>query len=180
MTKKTSGKPKSNLDFRMMCFFKGLSYKFNKPRVPLEELGISNGQSVLDFGCGPGYHAVAAAKMVGPKGRVYAVDRHPLSGRKTLKLAGKAGVGNVVPITASRDTGLDVGSVDVVLLYDVIHQLGDPGPVLEELHRVLKPGGRLSVQVHHVDPVKVVAEVEATGLFRLERVLPSSHVFARA
>jgi ubiquinone/menaquinone biosynthesis C-methylase UbiE len=40
---------------------------------------IRNGSSVLDYGCGPGNFTIAAAELVGDKGKVYAADIHPLA-----------------------------------------------------------------------------------------------------
>jgi ubiquinone/menaquinone biosynthesis C-methylase UbiE len=40
----------------------------------LLEIGINEGQSVLDFGCGSGTYSLPAAKLVGKKGRIYSVD----------------------------------------------------------------------------------------------------------
>jgi precorrin-6B methylase 2 len=41
----------------------------------LETIGIKEGQIVLDFGCGEGHYAIPAAKLVGEKGKVYAMDK---------------------------------------------------------------------------------------------------------
>ena len=41
----------------------------------LTEIGIEENQRVLDFGCGSGAYAIPAAKLVGKKGRIYALDK---------------------------------------------------------------------------------------------------------
>ncbi|MDI6886277.1 MAG: methyltransferase domain-containing protein [archaeon] len=58
--------------------------------------------------------------------------------------------------------------VDVVLLYDTFHTLGDPNGVLEELHRVLKPDGILSFSDHHMKENEIVSEVTSTYSFSKE------------
>ncbi len=68
-----------NIAFRLMAFFLGLHRRFVDVRKPLERAGIKEGQTVLDFGCGPGFYAIAAARMVGAKGKVYALDIQPLA-----------------------------------------------------------------------------------------------------
>ena len=55
--------------------------------------------------------------------------------------------------------------MDVVLLYDTIHMVSDKRGMLEELNRVLKPGGILSIWVAHMKVDKVMAIVEEGGLF---------------
>ena len=47
------------------------------PLQVLNEVGIEPGYSVLDFGCGPGGFTIAAAKLVGTSGEVFAADIHP-------------------------------------------------------------------------------------------------------
>jgi len=60
------------------------------------------------------------------------------------------------------------GSVDVVLLYDILHDLSDREDVLGELHRVLKPRGILSVSDHHLSGTAIVARVTTSQRFRLK------------
>ena len=73
-------------------------------RKPLKKAGIKEGQTVLDFGCGPGHYAIAAAKMVGAKGKVYALDIHPLAVQSVEKKAKKEGLTNITTIVSDRDT----------------------------------------------------------------------------
>ena len=69
----------SDFSFRVMSLEFRLRDFFRPPERILREAGIRNGMTVLDFGCGPGGFSLAAAKLVGPDGRVYAVDNHPLA-----------------------------------------------------------------------------------------------------
>lgn len=148
-----------------------LSYRLRDARTPrapiLAEAGIQPGDTVLDFGCGPGSYVSDAARAAGAEGRVYALDIHPLAVRMAAERARKAGFTNVSTIESDVATGLDTGSVDTVLLYDVLHGLEEPAAVLKELHRVLKPGGSLSVHDHHLDHTTLTDAIQGTGLFRL-------------
>jgi ubiquinone/menaquinone biosynthesis C-methylase UbiE len=132
-------KPKSNLDFKAMSF----TYRFRDLFLPrmniLKEVGIEPGFHILDYGCGPGSYIAAAAELVGPSGKIYALDIHPLAVQSVQSIASKRQLTNVETIRSDHKTGLPDDSVDVVLLYDVLHALSDPNGVLEELHRVLKP-----------------------------------------
>ena len=105
--------------------------------------------------------------MVGERGKVYALDIHPLAIEAVEKKARKKGLYNIITILSDRDTGLTDESVDVILLYDIIHMIGDKRALLEELHRVLKPDGFLSASDHHLKAAKTSEIVEETGLFSL-------------
>ncbi len=148
-----------------------LSYRVRDARQPrqpfLDEAGIAQGANVLDFGCGPGSYTVPAARMVGQSGNVFALDVHPEALRITSERASKAGLSNVHIIRSDCGTALPDGSVDVALLYDVYHDLEDPGAVLAELHRVLKPAGILSSHDHHLKTERLREAIESSGLFRV-------------
>ena len=72
-------------------------------------------------------------------------------------------------ILSDCKTGLPDNSIDVVLLYDIFHELSEPDRVLEELHRVLKPNGILSFSDHHMKENEIVSKVTSRGLFSLSR-----------
>jgi len=160
-------KPLPNITFRLMAFFLALHRRFVDVRKPLEKAGIEEGQTVLDFGCGPGFYAIAAAKMVGAKGKVYALDIHPLAVQSVQKKAKKAGLTNITTILSDRDTRLPDQSIDVALAYDMIHMVQDKQALARELYRVLKPNGVLSVIVGHIKVEGVLKILEQDGLFSL-------------
>jgi ubiquinone/menaquinone biosynthesis C-methylase UbiE len=134
----------------------------------LSEVGIRSGSTVLDFGCGPGGYILPALDLVGASGRVYALDRNPKAIRMVEKLIADRGLTNAETIQSDRATGLPDASVDIVLLYDIFHLLDDPRGVLEELHRVLKPDGTLSISDHHMKEEGIISGVTSGGLFRLK------------
>ena len=74
---------------------------------------------------------------------------------------------NVRTIFSECPTGLIENSLDVVLLYDTLHDLGDSSCVLNEIHRILKLDGILSLSDHHLQGIEIVAEVTGKGLFKL-------------
>ncbi len=160
-------RPMPNIAFRLMAFFLGLHRRFVDVRKPLERAGIKEGQTVLDFGCGPGFYAIAAAKMVEAKGKVYALDIHPLAVRSVEKKAKKEGLTNITTILSDRDTRLPDQSIDVVLAYDMIHMVKDKKALARELRRVLKQNGILSVIVGHINVEDVLKILEQDGLFSL-------------
>jgi len=160
-------KPKSSLHFRLMS----LTYIFRDLRLPrmeiLKEVGIKPGFRVLDFGCGPGSYVEAASRLVGQSGKVYALDIHPLAVQSVQRMASRKGLANVETILSDCQSGLPDDSIDVVLLYDTYHGLGEPEKVLKELYRVLKLDGILSFSDHHLKEDEIAARVTAGDLFYL-------------
>jgi SAM-dependent methyltransferase len=68
-------KPMSNFSFKAMTFILDIRDLFRPTHRVLSEVDmIKPGAHVLDYGCGPGNYTIAAAKLVGPSGKVYAVD----------------------------------------------------------------------------------------------------------
>lgn len=171
--------PMSNFHFRLM----GFSHTFRNiffPRMDiLKEVGIKPGFHVLDYGCGPGSYVIAAAELVGKSGRIYALDISPLAIQMVRNVASKEGLTNVKTICSNCRTGLPNNSVNVVLLYDTFHSLGDPNGVLEELHRVLKASGTLSFSDHHMRENEIVSKVTNRGLFGLLKKGKKTYSFVK-
>ena len=163
--------------------FMALGYRFRDARTPredfLEEAGIKQGSTVLDFGCGPGSYVVPAARMTSDAGKVYALDMHPLALKMVTERARKADLNNVSTILSDCDTGLPAHSVDVAFLYDIYHDLNEPTAVLTELHRVLKPGGLLTSHDHHLKGDLLKEAIESSGLFKTTRKGALTHSFTR-
>ena len=172
-------KPEPNLHFNLMS----LTYKFRDMFLPrkniLTEVGIKPGYHVLDYGCGPGSYIIPLAELVGESGQIYALDIHPLAIQKVQRIALKKQWANVKTILSDCQTGLPESSVDVVLLYDVFHDLGNSDRVLEELHRVLKPDGILSVTDHHMEEDEIVSKVTNGGFFRLSQKGDKTYSFLK-
>jgi ubiquinone/menaquinone biosynthesis C-methylase UbiE len=133
----------------------------------LDRAGIHIGDRVLDYGCGPGSYVVELARRVGENGRVYALDVHPAAIDRVRALVRQHALDNVESIQSDCATGLKGQSVDVVLLYDVLHMLTEADEVLRELRRVLKPEGTLSVLDPHTSREDLVSRVIDSGQFWL-------------
>jgi demethylmenaquinone methyltransferase/2-methoxy-6-polyprenyl-1,4-benzoquinol methylase len=122
-------------------------YRFFSPMHILSGADIQPGQVVLEVGCGTGYFTLPAARLIGDQGCLVAMDVLPESIEFVSKKAQAANLRNVRVVKGdARDTGLESGSFDTVLLFGVI-----PAPMLPltrllpEMHRVLKAEGILSV-----------------------------------
>ncbi len=165
--------------FRMFAWYSAIRDFFNPPRNWIAEAGVKAGDAVLDFGFGRGGFALAAAEAAGPEGKVYALDANPFAVESFQKKARRKNLAHVEAIHSDGPTGLPDGSVDVVLLYDVFHELEAPEAVLAELARVLKPGGALSFSDHHLKPEEAIAAVRAGGGLQFERKHKNTLAFVK-
>lgn len=122
------------------------------------EIGVKDGQVVLDFGCGSGTYSIPAAKIVGKKGIVYALD---VSGRALDRLerrVSQEGLVNVERIDSSGEDKIGMGDevLDHMLLIDVLQEIEDREALLDEAYRMLKPGGALTVYPMHIGESEVI------------------------
>jgi SAM-dependent methyltransferase len=119
----------------------------------LDRIGIQPGERVLELGPGPGTFSVEAARQTEPGGTLVAVDIQPQMIAAVEKKVWEAGVTNVEAHVASAyDLPLQDGSVDRAFLVTVLPEIPDRHRALLELHRVLKPGGVLSISEEFLDP----------------------------
>ena len=124
----------------------------------LSEAGIGEGQSVLDFGCGSGTYSIPAAELVGKNGRIYSLDVSRGALNKVSRKAEKEGLDNIVTLLSSGnvDIPIDNETLNHVLLIDVLQEISDKEPLLEEIHRILKPEGQMTVYPMHIDSDEVI------------------------
>jgi len=137
----------------------------------LRTIGIQRDQFVLDFGCRYGIYSLPAAKLVGLKGKIYAVDKNREYLDELLNKAKKIGLNNIEAVLSLDEmlTPIDDQYIDVVLLYDVLHLIDNRKKLLNELYRVLKIGGVFSVYPKHHKTImnmglkEVKKEIEDAG-----------------
>jgi ubiquinone/menaquinone biosynthesis C-methylase UbiE len=157
--------PMSDSHFKTMSFMFRFRDFFLPRKNVLKEVDIEPGFRILDYGCGPGSYTVVASGLVGPTGKVYALDIHPLAIKRVKERAENKGLSNIETIQSDCATGLEPESIDVAFLYDVLRGLDRPNDVLVELHRVLKSDGTLSVNDHHYQPEQIISKITEGGLF---------------
>jgi arsenite methyltransferase len=114
---------------------------------------IEPGDVVLDLGCGAGTDLLIAAQMTGRSGRAIGVDMTPAMLERARASAAAMGLSNVeLHETLIEALPLEDASVDVVISNGVLDLVPDKETVLDEIDRVLRPGGRLQIAdvvVHH-------------------------------
>ena len=107
---------------------------------------LNKGETVLDLGSGAGVDCLLAAVKVGEKGRVIGVDMTPEMIAKARENVEKHNYTNIeFRLGEIENLPLADNSVDVVISNCVINLSADKSRVFEEIYRVLKPGGRISI-----------------------------------
>jgi arsenite methyltransferase len=113
---------------------------------PTAVADLHEGETVLDLGSGGGIDVLLSAKRVGPTGKAYGLDMTDEMLTLARANAAKAGATNVEFLKGYiEDIPLPDGSVDVVISNCVINLSTDKPAVIAEMHRVLRPGGRLGI-----------------------------------
>ncbi|VVM04883.1 partial demethylmenaquinone methyltransferase / 2-methoxy-6-polyprenyl-1,4-benzoquinol methylase, partial [Methylacidimicrobium cyclopophantes] len=106
-------------------------------------LRVGPGASVLDLGCGTGRLASYVCRITGPKGKVFGLDPSPY---RIAIAERRARRGLSFAVGGSGDlSALPSRSFDVVYLNYVLHWIDDRRRALQEIHRILKPGGKLGI-----------------------------------
>jgi ubiquinone/menaquinone biosynthesis C-methylase UbiE len=153
------------IHFRLMSVVHETLYGlFRDPCKALSAAGLASGQRVLEVGCGPGFFTVPAARMVGARGVVYALDISPLALARVQEKIDEAQVANVKTILAdAARTGLPGESFDLIFVFGFRHAFGDQGRIQVELHRLLKPAGVLSTEGELWRPGRLFRPVQRRG-----------------
>jgi ubiquinone/menaquinone biosynthesis C-methylase UbiE len=137
---------------------------FRDPYEPLRAAGLRQGQRVLEVGCGPGFFTVPAAEIVGENGGVISLDVSPTAVAHVQQKVEEAGVTNVeVLLRNAADTGLPEESFDLAFVFGLGHVVGDVGDMWAELHRLLEPGGTLSIEGRLEPPGELFRPLEHDG-----------------
>lgn len=149
-----------------------------QPEKLLRDLGLSEGMTIADIGCGPGFFTIPAAQIVGPKGVALAAD---IQGEMLSAVRSRAlehGLTNVrIVKTNDREIPIPPGSCDFALLAFTLHEIEHRASFLHRAARALKPGGRLIAlewdkvegpigppMEDRISPDELIADAQAAGL----------------
>ena len=137
----------------------------------LQRIGITRGQTVLDFGCGSGTYTIPVAKIVGKEGKVYALDKDKNELDNLMKKAKLGGLKNIRRMATSGELRIQLPdeSVDITLLFDVFHRhylprINDRKMLVDEIYRITKTEGFVSVWPKHMGS-EVKGEIEGANFY---------------
>lgn len=139
---------------------------------------VREGMLVVEPGCGMGFFTLDLVRMVGPQGRVVAIDLQEKMLAGLRQRAERAGLGPRLETRLARRDRLGigdlVGQVDLVLAFYMLHELAEPAAFFAEVGAALKPDGALLVAEPplHVSRARFEAQLalaERAGLRVVER-----------
>ncbi len=152
---------------------------WQKPEEIVDALHLKRTSSVADIGAGTGYFSVRIAKRI-PEGKIFAADVEPDMVRYLGERARREHLSNLVPVQASPDAANLPESVDVVLVVDTYHHIGNRIQYFAKLKSSLRPRGRLVIVdfkanspsgppvQYRISPERVAEELNAAGYSLLE------------
>lgn len=155
--------------------------KEEDPTKLIAGLDLKPGMVVADIGAGSGYHAFRIAPLVGPAGKVIAVDIQQemldlIAARKKREK-----VTNIETILGTEtDPKLPANAIDLILLVDVYHEFAFPHEMTEKMVAALKPGGRLAFVEFRLEdakvPIKLVHKMSERQVVKeMEAFRPLTH-----
>ncbi len=166
---------------------------WQKPDEVIRALALPPGAKVADVGAATGYFTVRLARAV-PSGRVFGVDVEASMVKYLEERAQKEGLGNVTGVVGGTSSPNLPEAVDLVLLVDTYHHVGDRPAYFRGVAKSLRPGGRVAIidfrrgqpmgppDEHKVPADQVKAELAEAGytLVAEHGFLPNQHfvVFA--
>ena len=152
---------------------------WQKPEEILDALHLKRTSSVADIGAGTGYFSVRIAKRI-PEGKIFAADVEPDMVRYLGERVQREHLANVVPVQASADAPNLPEAVDVVLIVNTYHHIGNRTQYFAKLKSSLRPTGRVAIvdfkadspsgppAQHRISPERVTEELNAAGYSLVE------------
>ncbi len=115
---------------------------WNNPAEVVAACHVTPGARIAEIGCGTGWFTFELEKAVRPRGIVYALDMQPAM--LQILRAKRENWERILTLPCSQNEfELDNGEVDIVFHANTLHECADADIHLQEVKRVLKPGGRL-------------------------------------
>ncbi|MBP9765855.1 MAG: class I SAM-dependent methyltransferase [Candidatus Pacebacteria bacterium] len=162
---------------------------FISPSQIVESLELKKGDVVADFGCGSGTYVFITSKIVGDRGKVYAVDIHRDILEKINREAEKMNIINIDTLLTNIEDKIQIESLscDVVILSNVLSEIKDIDKTLLEIKRILKPNGYVLVidwkDLDHpmsnkrigIVPEEKITAILAKNNFRIKKHFPAGN-----
>jgi ubiquinone/menaquinone biosynthesis C-methylase UbiE len=118
--------------------------KWQNPEKILSEIRLAPDMTFVDLGCGDGYFAMPAARIVGPKGRVIAIDIDEGAIGRLRKQAAEEGLVQLsAKVGVAEETVACEGCADFVFFGVNLHDFADPAQVIQNAKKMLRPSGKL-------------------------------------
>jgi ubiquinone/menaquinone biosynthesis C-methylase UbiE len=118
--------------------------KWQDTEAILSRIGVKPGIIFADIGCGGGFFALPAARMVGEKGKVYGLDTNAAAIAGLKEQAAEEGLKNILlTVGEAEETVVCQHCADIVFIGIALHDFQDPFRVLANIRNIIKPTGKL-------------------------------------
>ncbi len=118
--------------------------KWQNPEAILSEIGLKPGFTFVDIGCGGGFFALPAARMVGGSGEFHGLDTDAWSITSLKEHAAIEGLKNLhLTIGRAEESVICEQCADIIFFGMSLHDFQEPSKALENARRMVKPTGRL-------------------------------------
>ncbi len=121
---------------------------FENPEKMLGDY-VRPGMTILDAGSAMGFFSLAMARMVGPEGKIYAVDLQEKMIKSLKRRAAKAGVSDIIEARTCNQNSLEIndltGKIDFAVAIHVVHEVPDASNFISEIYSALKPGAKFLI-----------------------------------
>ena len=142
----------------------------------MDILKISEGKTVADIGAGSGWFTTLAAKRVGAKGKIYAVEINQEYINHINERAKKENLTNIQTVLGAKDDPkLSKISINAVLILKTYHEIAEPIKVLRNLRKSLKKGALVGIidkngsgDDHGINREIVITEAKRAGFKLVE------------
>ena len=120
------------------------------PKEKITDLELESGQTIIDYGCGPGRYISVVSGLIGPQGKLYAADIQLQAISEVRKLCKKNNLENVEAVLVNNySCPVEDNSADIIYCFDVFHRIENPAALFTEFHRLIKKGGLLIMDEGH-------------------------------
>ncbi len=118
--------------------------KWQNPEEILAAIGLKSGLTFVDVGCGYGFFTIPAAKLAGPKGKVYGIDVDSEAIKRVRQRASAEALENVIlQVGEAEETVVCNSCADVIFFSLVLHDFDDPLAVPFNARKMIKSSGEL-------------------------------------
>lgn len=127
----------------------------------MEQLQLKPGMNVCDLGCGNGYYTLRFARLVAPRGTVFAVDIQPEMLQMLAARTARARLDGVKPVQGEvNNPHIPKGELDMVFMADVYHEFSHPESMLYWIRRSLKPEGVVALAEYREEDITVPIKLD--------------------
>lgn len=127
-------------------------WEYNDGVEIIKSIGVTEGDYLIDFGCGFGHYTFPASIVVQGQGKIFAIDRNKDVLRYIEKVIKEENILNITAMYSKERTILNFedSTINCILFYDILHgEEIDRFSMIKESHRVLKDNGVLSILAFH-------------------------------